>query len=518
MASLAPKGPQEEVVEPEWQHLPDRVAKAFEGKTVFITGGTGLVGKVLVDKILRCCRGVKKMFLLVRAKKGKSGMERIDSLFESPLFDLLKSDKSNDFRAKVFPISGDVSLKDLGISHEDRKLLAEEVNIVYHSAASVRFDDPFKKIVIMNVRGCKYMLELANEIKNLQLYFHVSTAYAHTREKVLEEKMYDPPANPHDVLKLIELLSEEVLDTIAPKLMEGYPNSYGFTKGLGEALVNEEIRKGKLPVVIIRPSVVIPLYRYPLPGWSDNMNGPAGLLIAAGKGVLRTMYMPKTTYADFAPVDLVGNALCVITYAYLSYPENRKTWSVINITTSSVVKFTWKEIIELGRHLVVTKVPFNWVPWYPGGGVTTCYYHHTINFYLKQILPAIIGDAILSCLRIEPVLMKIQRRISKGYEVFHYYTSNQWNFVNKNLLAMRDDVLNEREAAVYMLDDENLDIEKYFLNCMIGARRYLMHEPDETLPTAMRHMKVMYAVDKLFQILLYYLAFCFLYKIYQSIF
>lgn len=86
--------------------------------------------------------------------------------------------------------------------------------------------------------------------------------------------------------------------------------------------------------------------------------------------------------------------------------------------------------------------------------------------------------------------MKIQRRISKGYEVFHYYTSNQWNFVNKNLLAMRDDVLNEREAAVYMLDDENLDIEKYFLNCMIGARRYLMHEPDETLPTAMRHMKV----------------------------
>lgn len=31
--------------------------------------------------------------------------------------------------------------------------------------------------------------------------------------------MYDPPANPHDVLKLIELLSEEVLDTIAPKLV-----------------------------------------------------------------------------------------------------------------------------------------------------------------------------------------------------------------------------------------------------------------------------------------------------------
>lgn len=45
-----------------------------------------------------------------------------------------------------------------------------------------------------------------------------------------------------------------------------------------------------LPVVVLRPSIVIPIYQDPIPGWTDNINGPTGLLIGAGKGVIRTMY------------------------------------------------------------------------------------------------------------------------------------------------------------------------------------------------------------------------------------
>lgn len=47
-------------------------------KTVFITGGFGFVGKLLIEKLLRC--DVKKIFLLVRAKKGKSLAERFEKL------------------------------------------------------------------------------------------------------------------------------------------------------------------------------------------------------------------------------------------------------------------------------------------------------------------------------------------------------------------------------------------------------------------------------------------------------
>lgn len=47
-------------------------------------------------------------------------------------------------KQKVRVIEGDVLLPDLGISQSDRELLIREVNVIIHSAASVRFDEPLK--------------------------------------------------------------------------------------------------------------------------------------------------------------------------------------------------------------------------------------------------------------------------------------------------------------------------------------------------------------------------------------
>lgn len=52
-------------------------------KTIFLTGGFGFLGKLLIEKLLRC--DVKKIYLLVRAKKGKSLDERFEKLIEEPV-------------------------------------------------------------------------------------------------------------------------------------------------------------------------------------------------------------------------------------------------------------------------------------------------------------------------------------------------------------------------------------------------------------------------------------------------
>lgn len=65
------------------EKMPDRISEMFQGKTVFITGGTGFLGKVLIEKLLRCCGGVKRIYILIRNKKGKTPKERIADIFNN---------------------------------------------------------------------------------------------------------------------------------------------------------------------------------------------------------------------------------------------------------------------------------------------------------------------------------------------------------------------------------------------------------------------------------------------------
>lgn len=58
-------------------------------------------------------------------------------------------------------------------------------------------------------------------------------------------------------------------------------------------------------------------------------------------------------------------------------------------------------------------------------------------------------------------LMRVHKRICKGFEVFEYYANNQWDFDNSNLRYLRT-VINDTERAKYKIDAEDLDMMKYF--------------------------------------------------------
>lgn len=57
------------------------------------------------------------------------------------------------------------------MSDEDRAKIANEVNVIFHCAATIRFDEALKKAVLLNTRGCKYMMDLAVECKKLEVNF-----------------------------------------------------------------------------------------------------------------------------------------------------------------------------------------------------------------------------------------------------------------------------------------------------------------------------------------------------------
>lgn len=70
---------------------------------------------------------------------------------------------------KCKAISGDVLELGLGMNKEDRLLLTDKVQMIYHCAATIRFDEPLKHAVMLNVRGTKLMLQLGRECKQLEV-------------------------------------------------------------------------------------------------------------------------------------------------------------------------------------------------------------------------------------------------------------------------------------------------------------------------------------------------------------
>lgn len=64
------------------------VAQYYAGKSVLITGATGFMGKVLVEKLLRCCPEVKTLYLLVRPKAGQSMQQRVSDMMTCKVGDL----------------------------------------------------------------------------------------------------------------------------------------------------------------------------------------------------------------------------------------------------------------------------------------------------------------------------------------------------------------------------------------------------------------------------------------------
>ncbi|XP_059061569.1 fatty acyl-CoA reductase 1 [Achroia grisella] len=486
--------------EEELEKMPDRIAAAFTDKKILITGGTGFMGKVLVEKILRKCPDVGEIILLVRTKKGKNPKQRLEEIFSGPLFEQVRNLRGglDPLLAKVSIVAGDCMEKKLAMSDEDQQRVIDEVHYIIHAAATIRFDEELKKAVILNVRGVREILALAKQCKKLQIFVHISTAYCHLHEKLLEEKAYPPPADPHQIIEAIEWMDDETIATLTPRLLHNFPNSYAFTKALGEALVVETIQDGSVPAAVLRPSIVIPIWQEPIPGWTDNINGPTGLLIGAGKGVIRTMYCKSNSYADFLPVDVFINGIMIGIWHYVMIGDKEK--NIVNFTSSAEVKVTWNEMIEAGREIITNRVPLNGVAWYPGGSMKHSRLQHNICAFFFHWVPAVIVDTLLFCLGYKPVLWRVHQRISKGFEVFEYYTNNQWDF-KSDIAQTERRKLNPRERRDYKVDSVGLDITKYFEDCIRAARIYILKEYDDTLPAARRHMTVMWWVDVIVQFL-----------------
>lgn len=187
------------------------IPEFYAGREIFITGGSGFMGKALIEKLLYSCPEVSNIYVLLRQKKGKGIEDRLEALKKESVFDRLYAEKKDHLLSKIVPIAGDVAELGLAMAEEDKKRM-QGVSILFHVAASVRFDDPLKEAILMNTRGTRETVKFGRTLPKLAVFMHVSTTYCNPNWKTVEEKVYPPLADWKDAIKMAESLDLETID------------------------------------------------------------------------------------------------------------------------------------------------------------------------------------------------------------------------------------------------------------------------------------------------------------------
>ncbi|XP_012265501.2 putative fatty acyl-CoA reductase CG5065 [Athalia rosae] len=464
----------------------------YAGRSIFITGGTGFMGKVLIEKLLRSCPGIGEIFLLMRAKKGTSIDERLSQMLSLPLFDKLRETDASVFK-KLIPVTGDVADEGLGLPTIERRVLTEKVSVIFHVAASVRFDDSLKQAVLLNTRGTREVCILAAGMKKLVALLHVSTTYGNTDRPVVDEKLYPPHANWKKTINIAETIDEHTLNSMTAKYLGKLPNTYTFTKQLAEHVINDHA--GVVPGVIFRPSVVISSVSEPVSGWLDNFNGPVGLMIGGGKGILRTVYAKPDTLTDFIPVDIAIKAMIAC-----AWKRGIKTITqdpgvpIYNCASSGTKVISTRNLVAMALQLT-EEIPFEGILWVPGTSVQTVRWIYSLTFWILQLIPALVIDGVLKLGGTKPMLLKLQRKIYMANFALQYFLVNNWKFLNNNLLAVSTS-MSKADAETFGFQMGNFDIRDYFKNSVIGSKLYLLKEDMNKLVEAQAHFNKMWWIDR----------------------
>lgn len=212
------------------------VSQFYSGRSIFITGGTGFMGKVcaisvrfrcdihgllhrtqvLVEKLLRSCPGIRNIYLLIRPKRGQEVNARLTELINSPVS--LDRSKTIPNKQQQTPFAEPLRISHGAVvrhdkegqavraeqSHSDlrrhhirgpghigkgpgncvclcddtrtslmtntlQNTLCRSVSVVFHSAATVKFDEKLKLSVTINMLGTKRLVELCHRMQSLDV-------------------------------------------------------------------------------------------------------------------------------------------------------------------------------------------------------------------------------------------------------------------------------------------------------------------------------------------------------------
>jgi fatty acid CoA ligase FadD9 len=267
----------------------ERAPADVPARTILLTGATGLLGAHLVEALV--ARTTLSITCLVRAKDDDAALERLTAVLRG-------LDIPPPSRERVRVRAADLAQPRVGLDDVVYDALADEVDVILHSAAQVSWLASYEKLRGPNVHGTLALLELAAARKTKPFHF-VST------------------------ISTAPLGGDEA--SILPFAASIAGSPYGLSKWIAEEHVRTAGTSG-LPVAIYRPAMIAAHSRRGHGNPDDFLHR-----YMVGTSELGLYLDLDDARLDMTPVDFVAEAIVALLVAE---PLGGATHHLVNVDQS----------------------------------------------------------------------------------------------------------------------------------------------------------------------------------------
>lgn len=509
------------------------VRRALAGKQVLLIGATGFIGKVWLVNLLLDLPEIGRITLLVRRNRTTSAQRRFEKIVqESPTFDPLHERHGRGLgaflREKIEVVEGDVSEPGLGLGATTRERLGRSLDVVVNSAGLTDFNPDLRDALSSNVDAILHLLEFLRGCDHAGLV-HLSTCYVvGARDGRVAEDLhenYNPRHDPafdaeNEIRSLRELIrrveeraeSSELTVALRRQVLGrragetgvpsseldgvlrrnrarwvrnrltragmrrarrlGWPNTYTFTKSLGESLLARHGRD--LPIAVARPSIVETSTHQPFPGWNEGINTSAPLSYLLGTK-FRQLPTNQRKCLDIIPVDLVCRGMTLIAAAVLE----RRHVRLYQLATSAINPCDMGRSIELTglahrKHYRAQQGLDHWLRVKLETIPVSKNRYARLSVPMQKAVIAAINRAAAALRLKKPPLARQERDLSRVeklielYEPFILHNEHVFEALNTRLLSA---ALPAEEQPAFGFDPEAIDWWNYWINIHIPALR-----------------------------------------------
>lgn len=253
-----------------------KISDYFSGKSVLITGGTGLVGEVLLSTLLTKIPDIGEIYCIYNQEKGLEN-------------------------EKIRWMKGDTTQSNLGLKEVELLEMQYKVEIIIHLGDDSETKDPQTEIT----KTCDSVINVADFATNCKALKHTMMASTHSsvmnikNSNVIGETFYQDFKGENEY--------EEIRSGSSLGRISEWPDASAYSNNLAERLLQQKYPQ--LPVTVARLSPACGSFQFPFPGFYKERKESEVPEFVKAMTLDGAAYSSVSSSDDYIPADICVNSI-----------------------------------------------------------------------------------------------------------------------------------------------------------------------------------------------------------------